>query len=186
MKGEKITIKYSFTTLIIMALLLVFSIFKTYNLEASEGSKWQEFHSENGHCKIAFPTIPKHLKEQFVLPRSQATVTYDAYISSDRPQTVYMMLIANYPMTIDPQHQQVSLENFINGLVQQGGKIVFANFLQIPQATGLEFFIQNGNVYFKGRAIMKGNKLYLIAMESLENQYEESIYHKFIESFGFL
>ena len=97
-----------------------------------------------------------------------------------------MMLIANYPVAISPEYQKISLEGFINGLVQQGGQVVFANMLDIPNATGVEFFIQNGNVYFKGKAIMKGKKLYLIAMESLDTQYKDSLYHQFIESFRFM
>lgn len=169
-----------------MSLLLCSILFSTQNVEALETNAWKIFHSQSGNCKIAFPTIPKHLQEKFVLPKSKATVSYDAYISSDKPQTVYMMLIANYPMPIDPTHQKASLESFIKGLVRQGGKIVFANFFEIPKATVMEFFIQNENMYFKGRAIMKGNKLYLIAMESLESQYEDKFYHQFIESFGFL
>jgi len=174
------------TTVFIIALLTVFSIITPYKLDAIENSNWREFKCESGKCSIAFPTIPKHMQEQFELPKSKAKVTYDAYVSSNNPQTVFMMLIANYPVAISPEYQRISLEGFINGLVQQGGQIIFANALNIPNATGVEFFIQNGNVYFKGKAIMKGKKLYLIAMESLDTQYKDSLYHQFIESFRFM
>jgi len=170
----------------IVMLLTTFSMFTPYKLEAAEYSSWKEFQCESGKCSVAFPTDPKHMQEQFELPKSKARVTYDAYVSSNNPQTVYMMLIANYPVAISPEYQRISLEGFINGLVQQGGQIIFANLLEIPNATGVEFFIQNGNVYFKGKAIMKGKKLYLIAMESLDTQYKDSLYHQFIESFRFM
>ncbi len=170
----------------IAMLLTAFSIFIPHKLEATEFSSWKEFHCERGQCSVAFPTVPKHMQEQFELPKSKARVTYDAYVSSNQPQTVFMMLIANYPVAISPEYQKISLEGFVNGLVQQGGQIVFANMLDLTNATGVEFFIKNGNVYFKGKAIMKGKKLYLIAMESLDAQYKDSLYHQFINSFRFI
>jgi len=175
-----------YTGAFIIMLLTVFSIFSPYKLEATEQDSWKEFRCESGQCSVAFPTVPKHMQEQFELPKSKARVTYDAYVSSNHPQTVFMMLIANYPVAISPEYQRISLEGFINGLVQQGGQVIFANMLEIPNATGVEFFIQNGNVYFKGKAIMKGKKLYLIAMESLDSQYKDSLYHQFIDSFRFV
>lgn len=169
---------------IVMAALL-FCVANT-NTSFAKESIWKEFHSINGHCKISFPSIPKHFKEKFLLPKSKAQVSYDAYISPKGSQTVYMMLIANYPHKIEREQEEISLESFVNGLVQKGGQLVFANFIKWPKATAMEFFIHNNNVFFKGRAIMKHNKLYLIAVESIDDQYEEGQYHEFIDSFSFL
>lgn len=186
MKSQKMTKNGSMTTLVFIALLLILSIFKTHNLQAGEREVWREYHSVNGRCKIAFPDIPKHMKERFALPQSKAVVTYDAYISAVKPQTVYMMLIAEYPHKIKPSQEEMSLESFVSGLVQRGGQLIFADFINNKKATTMEFFIQNENVFFKGLAMMKDNKLYLIAVESIDEQYKENLYHQFIESFSFL
>ncbi|PIS01268.1 MAG: hypothetical protein COT84_03440 [Chlamydiae bacterium CG10_big_fil_rev_8_21_14_0_10_35_9] len=187
MNQQKTIKNSSITTIIFSALLLILSIFKTYSLQASEeSSTWREYHSINGNCKIAFPDIPKHMKEKFLLPQSKAMVTYDAYISAIKPQTVYMMLIAVYPHKIKASQEEMSIESFISGLVQRGGKLIFANSINTKKATAMEFFIQNENVFFKGIAMMKNNKLYLIAVESIDDQYEDGLYHHFVESFSFL
>jgi hypothetical protein len=172
-------------TSFVVVLSFIFSIFNIYQIEAAVNNIWKEFRSECGNCSVAFPTSPKHMQEQFELPKTKAKVTYDAYISSNQPQTMFMMLIAKYPVAISSEYQRVSLDGFINGLIQQGGKVVYINLLNIPNATGVEFFIQNGNIYFKGKVIMKEDRLYLIAMESIDSQYKDNAYHKFVESFKF-
>ena len=47
----------------------------------------------------------------------------------------------------------------------------------------LDFFIRSGGTYFKGRALMIKNQLYLMAMGCEMQSYDEGYYNQFVESF---
>jgi hypothetical protein len=47
----------------------------------------------------------------------------------------------------------------------------------------LDFFIRTGAIYFKGRALMVKNQLYLMAVECAVQDYDENRYNTFVNSF---
>ena len=62
-------------------------------------------------------------------------------------------------------------------------QLIFADLSLVGGHEALDFFIRTGGVYFKGRALMVKNSLYLMAMECEVQNYDEIHYKKFIESF---
>jgi len=62
-------------------------------------------------------------------------------------------------------------------------ELIFADLINVQGHKALDFFIKSKGVYFKGRAIMAENNLYLLAMECEQNNYLEMHYTHFIESF---
>jgi len=153
--------------------------------QAMESPSWKEFHSVAGKCTMLFPDVPEHVSEKMTMPEEGYELKYDAYISALDQQTVFMLLVAQYPEFVDESYAQMSLEGFLNGILTHnpGNQLIFADLLLVNGHEALDFFIRTGSVYFKGRAIMVRNSLYLMAMECEIQNYDESRFKSFINSF---
>lgn len=151
------------------------------SLEAS----WQEFHSVVGNCTMQFPKYPDHLSEKMRIPEEGFDLKYDAYISAIDQKTVFLLLIAQYPDFVDESYARMSLEGFLNGILTHNpnNQLIFADLSLVEGHEALDFFIRTGSVYFKGRALMVKNSLYLMAMECEVQNYDETHYNKFVGSF---
>jgi len=148
---------------------------------------WKEFHSVVGKCTLKFPTAPEHISEKMNMPEEGYDLKYDAYIANQDKKSVYMLLIAQYPEFVDQSLAQASLEGFLNGILANnpGNQLLFADMLLVDGHQALDFFIRTGGIYFKGRAIMVKNNLYLMAMECEVQNYDEARYNFFVSSFKF-
>jgi hypothetical protein len=146
---------------------------------------WQEFHSVAGKCKMKFPNAPEHISEKMNIPEEGYDLRYDAYISSTEKQAVFMLLIAQYPDFVDETYAQMSLEGFLNGILSHNpsNQLIFADLVLVNGREVLDFFIRTGSVYFKGRAMMVKNSLYLMAMECEMQHFDEVNFNLFINSF---
>lgn len=149
-------------------------------------SAWQEFHSVIGSCSMLFPRYPEHISEKMSDGGEDGySLKYDAYVATADKKTVYMLLIAQYPDFVDETYAQVSLESFLNGLLSHNpaNQLIFADLVLVGGREALDFFIRTGTVFFKGRAMMVKNSLYLMAMECEMQHFDESEFSQFIGSF---
>ena len=146
---------------------------------------WTEFHSVAGNCKMKFPNSPEHVSEKMKIDDEGYDLQYDAYIASMDTKTIFMLLVAQYPDFVDEQFAHMSLEAFLNGILTHnpGNQLLFADLVLVQGHEGLDFFIRTGGVYFKGRAVMVKNQLYLMAMECEVQNYDETHYNTFVNSF---
>ena len=146
---------------------------------------WQEFHAMAGECKMKFPANPEHVSQKMTMPEEGYDLKYDAYISSMETKAIFMLLIAQYPDFVDERYAHMSLEAFLNGILTHNpnNQLLFADLVLVQGHEALDFFIRTGSVYFKGRALMVKNKLYLMAMECEMQHYDEGSYNTFVESF---
>ena len=134
---------------------------------------------------VSLPESPEHVKQIMPFPEEGYNLRYDVYVSAHEKKAIYMMLIAQYPPFINESHAEMSLESFLNGLVTQNhdNELIFADLVVIDGHKALDFFIQAKGTYFKGRAIMAENHLYLLAMECEVTNYLEGNFDHFINSF---
>jgi len=148
-------------------------------------TNWQEFRTVCGKCKMKFPKNPDHLSEKMRLAQEGYDLKYDAYISAADQQTIYLLLIAQYPEFVDQSYAKMSLESFLNGILTHNpnNQLIFADLSLVDGHEALDFFIRTGGVYFKGRALMVKNSLYLMAMECEVQNYDEASYNTFVTSF---
>ncbi|MBS3903099.1 MAG: hypothetical protein KGZ30_01850 [Anaplasmataceae bacterium] len=155
------------------------------SVESQILAEWNEFHSVAGRCRVKFPSNPEHVTQKLTTPEIGYDLRYDAYISSLDKQTVFMLLVAQYPDYVDQTYAQLSLEAFLNGILTYNpeNQLIFADLLLVNGHEALDFFIRAGSVYFKGRAMMVKNSLYLVAMECDVQIYDEQNYNKFVDSF---
>jgi len=154
-------------------------------LSTEHSKSWKKFHSVHGKCLVSLPDSPEHVKQVMPCPDQGYDLRYDMYVSSHGKKAIYMLLIAQYPPFIDSSHAEISLESFLNGLLTQShdNKLIFADLVNVQGHKALDFFIESKGVFFKGRAIMTENNLYLLAMECNVNNYTESHFNHFINSF---
>jgi hypothetical protein len=146
---------------------------------------WQEMHSDSGKCSMKFPGLPEHVSETMQMDEEGVSLQYDAYIASKDSSTVFMLLVAQYPDFVDERFAHMSLEAFLNGILTNNpsNQLLFADLVLIQGYEGLDFFIRSGSTYFKGRALMVKNQLYLMAMECAVQNYDETHYNTFVDSF---
>jgi hypothetical protein len=156
----------------------------TQQAQIDTTSDWQEFHSVTGKCKMKFPSYPQHVTENMKFQEGY-DLRYDAYVSAINKETVYMLLVAQYPDFVDQTYARMSLEGFLNGILShnQNNQLLFADLVLVDGYEALDFFIRTGTVYFKGRAMMVKNSLYLMVMECEMKGYNETEYNSFISSF---
>ena len=150
------------------------------------GASWKNFDCVTGNCSMKFPSSPQHVSENMNVPEEGYNLKYDAYIAAATEQkTVYMLLIAQYPDFVNESYARMSLESFLNGILSHNpnNQLIFADLLMVDGHEALDFFIRTGGVYFKGRAMMVKNSLYLMAMECEVQSYDEPHFNHFINSF---
>jgi hypothetical protein len=152
---------------------------------AKSQNKWQDFYSASGSCGCKMPSVPEHVSEKFKMPDSPHELKYDAYIADHNKNSVYMLLVAQYPEHVDQSYAQASLEGFLNGILSYNpaNQLIFADLTLVNGHEALDFFIRAGAVYFRGRAMLIKNSLYLMAMECEAPSYDEAQYNHFISSF---
>lgn len=155
------------------------------NPQIENSASWKKFHSVHGKCLVSLPESPEHVKQMMPFPEEGYNLRYDVYVSAHEQKAIYMLLIAQYPPFINESHAEMSLESFLNGLVTQNhdNNLIFADLIEVQGHKALDFFIESKGVYFKGRAIMAENNLYLLAMECNVNNYLENHFNHFINSF---
>lgn len=158
---------------------------KTVTIE-EDFQSWKNFHSVTGKCRVSFPQAPEHVKQNMTLEEDEYDMQYDVYVAAEQNKhSVFMVLIAQYPPYVNESNAELSLECFLNGILTQhpNNQLVFADLIDVQGHKGMDFFIKTKGVFFKGRAVMAGNSLYLVAMECEEAHYKDHKFNYFINSF---
>lgn len=172
--------------LAIAALFAVHLFFKTEaHADVPMRGAWKEVYSRTGDCKISFPVLPQMFQQSFKVDESGKKLTYDIYLAPYLDRGVCLLLIAQYPMPLSGGHEVVGLEGLLKGIVGQHpeNQLVFAELIDIDGRPALTFLVQSGKNYFRGQAMMVGNKLYMVAMEGGRQFFEEPTFQKFLKSF---
>jgi len=151
-------------------------------------NSWKQMQSDSGKCRISFPQVPEHLQQSMMLPEDNSEMKYDVFISGLDQQAVYMVLIAEYPTNMNEQYAEMSLQAFMNGILNQNphNRLIFADLVTVDGYKALDFFIRTHDVYFKARAFIAHNQLYLLAMECEAENYIDEDFNYFIKSFQFV
>lgn len=148
---------------------------------------WKKASSKEGKCSASFPKTPEHIKQRVPMNGQEKELQYHVYVADHERKAVFMLLIAEYPGEVSEEHAVKNLEHFLNTLIAQNAnnKLLFADLVVVNGFSGMDFFIQSDQIYFKGRAIQANNMLYLLAMECEVVNYSEANCQHFIESFQF-
>ncbi len=168
---------------------LAFSLFAFHLLSRTayaeiEGA-WKKFFAKSGECNISFPCTPQMIQQTLPLADGVNRLSYDVYLAPHEDKGVFLLLIATYPMPLSGGHEIAGLEGLLSGIVNHNAEneLVYADLTELRGHPAMDFLVEGGKSYFRGQAIMIGNKLYLIAMEGLKGKMDEKVYLHFLKSF---
>lgn len=171
----------------VLALLMV-HLFSRSTAHADEGSTWKQVYAKSGECVIDFPSIPQMVQQSLKISDSGHRLNYDIYLAPFEDKGVFLLLIATYPLPLSGGHEVAGLEGLLKGIVGHNPEnlLIYADLVEFNNHPGINFLIENSSSYFRGRALMVGNKLFLIAMEGRKGAMEENVFSRFIKSFQLL
>lgn len=171
--------------------LLAFSLFAFHLFfravahAETPGDAWKKIFTKSGECQIAFPTQPQMIQQTLPLADGVNRLSYDVYLAPHEEKGVFLLLIATYPMPLSGGHEVAGLEGLLSGIVNHNpeNELVYADLVELLGHPAMSFLVKGGNSYFRGQALMVGNKLYLIAMEGIKDQMDEKVFTQFCKSF---
>jgi hypothetical protein len=172
---------------------LAFSLFAAHVLfrsvaHADSGEiapQWKQIYAKSGECRIAFPSPPQVIEQSLPLADSADRLNYDVYLAPFEDKGVFLLLIATYPLPVMGGHEVAGLEGLLRGIIghHPDNQLIFADLVQLSGHPAVNFLVQSGTNYFRGHALMVGNKLYLIAMEGKNGELNEGVFNQFLKSF---
>ena len=97
---------------------------------------------------------------------------------------MFFIVVANLPQAIIKSKQKISLEGFLKGVLSGGPekKLIYADKVKIKGKKALDFFIEGSGALFRGYVVVRGARIYLLAMESSKDNYDNRAYARFIGS----
>ncbi len=171
--------------------LLVIFLFVTHvfirSAAHAEGTdSWKQIHAKTGDCSISFPSMPKLIQQALNVTEEGDKLTYDIYLAPLDEKALCLLLVAVYPFPLKNGHELAGIEGLLNGIVghHPENKLVFAKMIDHKGIPAVDFLVQAPLSYFRGKALMKGNKLYLIGMEGKKGELNEEAFLKFAKSFS--
>lgn len=168
-----------------LAFSLFFAHFVLRNVaHADTGSAWKQMYAKGGECSISFPSPPQMITQTLNLPEG-GKLFYDIYLAPFENKGVFLLLVATYPGALTTGHELAAVEGLMQGIVAHhpGNTLEFAEEIQVDGHLGMTFLVKSDSSYFRGQAIMVGNKLYLIAMEGKKSSLEENTFSRFVKTF---
>jgi hypothetical protein len=171
--------------------LLALALFATQVLlrssaHADEVSSWKQIYAITGDCRISFPTVPKMLQQALKVSEDGDHLTYDVYLSPLNEKALCLLLVAIYPFPLKSGQELAGIEGLLSGIVghHPDNKLVFAKLIDHKGIPVVDFLVQSPSSYFRGHALMKGNKLYLIAIEGKQGELNEKTFRDFSSTFS--
>lgn len=165
--------------------LFAFHVFFRTVAHADEGASWKQIFAKSGECQISFPSTPQMIQQTLPLADGVNRLSYDVYLAPHEDKGVFLLLIATYPTPLSGGHEIAGLEGLLSGIVNHNpeNQLVYAELVDTMGIPTIDFLVEGGNSYFRGQALMLGNKLYLIAMEGVKGNMDERVYSRFLKSF---
>jgi hypothetical protein len=130
--------------------------------------------------------MPKLVQQALTVSEEGDRLTYDVYLAPLNEKALCLLLVANYPFALKNGHELAGIEGLLNGIVghHPDNKLIFGNVIDQQGHAAIDFLVQSPSSYFRGRALMKGRKLYLIAIEGKQDELDEAAFRKFSQSFA--
>ncbi len=152
-------------------------------MSASLNEGWYQFSSKDGGCSISFPAQPNLVQQSIQIAEGQY-LHYDIYLAPMEDKGVCMLLVATYPISLSGAQEVAGLEGLLKGIVGHhiDNKLIFSRLVEYAGHPAMNFLVRSLSNYFRGQAVMIGNKLYLVAMEGRKSELNETVFERFLES----
>lgn len=149
---------------------------------------WKEFISPDSRFKILFPGNPKHETEKPSDDKTSSIIQYDFYTYKVNEKVAYFVNSAIFSSAFDFSDSEVALKGFLNEELasNQELELISSNIISFNGYTALDFFVKDKTAKYKGRDIIFGNIRYQLMVVYNDENFNQSDYHKFVNSFAFL
>lgn len=173
---------------LLAAFLLASHVLMRTALHASEASTWRQVNTLTGDCSIAFPAMPKLMQQSIPVSEQGHKLNYDIYLAPLNDKSLCLLLVATYPYALRGGHELAGVEGLLNGILGQNpeNKLIYANIIDKNGHPAVDFLVQSSSTFFRGQALMVGNKLYLMAIEGILGELNDDDFSHFAESFTLL
>lgn len=150
--------------------------------------EWKDFHSTIGQFKVRFPVFPTQETQNLPIPNTDLTYKEVIYTAEQKNGTIYFIFAITYPPELDVySNPEFILEGSLSGVlaVMPNTELLSSQMTTFNEYPALDFLIQNEilDLYVKGRLILVGQNLYELLLQSERQNYKESDYIQFINSF---
>lgn len=153
---------------------------------ADEGTvAWPQMQAKHGECQISFPVTPQLIEQKVPIANSPHHLSYDVYLAPFEDRGVFLLLVATYPLPVAGGHEIAGLEGLVKGIVNHhpDNRLVYAKLGEFANRPAVNFLVESGKSYFRGHAVMVGNRLFLVAMEGRAGDLQEKMFERFLKSF---
>lgn len=163
---------------------LLLSLSALTGAPTSAPSDWKMLSDRQGRFDVMLPSKAEHLQNSLQLEGNQK-LHYDLFVAAKDPKTVFMILAAQYPTAIPENERTLSLEYFLNGIIGQNGQnqLISADLVPMEGHQALDFHMISKGTHLRGRALITGFTLYVLAMEVHAQEINEELFAQFIASF---
>lgn len=153
---------------------------QTVNMPAG----WQSFNASDGSFSILLPSKPTHNSQQ-ANGSGGITYIYNSYLVSLSSTTAFIIVNYVYSSPIDVSNPEALLKKYANAFLnsQQGSALVSSASGSYESYPSLDFLIQIGSYYYKGRFILVNQIPYMLAETYAPGTYDDQYYQAFINSF---
>jgi len=166
--------------------LVAMQCLSTPALHAGAPIAWNAIQGKNGECQISFPSLPQVMQQKIPVGQGGKHLFYDMYVAPFEEKGLFLLLVATYPEPIPQGGQEVAgLQGLVRGILGQHpeNRLVFGEMGTLLGHPSVSFLIESKTSYFRGQALVVGNKLFLIAMEGIKGSLDEAIFKHFVKSF---
>jgi hypothetical protein len=173
--------------LLIGIFLVLSQVLYKSNLEASSSTSWMSIKPKSGAWSVSFPSAPEVIRQSVPITEEGDLLHYDVYIAPLSEKSLCLFLEATYPFELKQGKELEGIEGLLSGILGQNpdNQLKFAKLVEHDGVPGMDFLIHSKGAYFRGKALMQGNKLFLIAIEGKNGQVDEASFSKFSQSFSF-
>jgi hypothetical protein len=151
-----------------------------------EFQKWREFSSPDGHFRVLLPSLPQHVKDKFADPLTQEPRKYDAFLTTDGGEPVFMISAITFPRNLDDaKDTDTTLKAIIDQILSKNENnhlksIVPGNFRNFHS---IDFSIINADSTLAGKVFAYKNTLYILTMGDKSSAFNSKELEFFINSF---
>lgn len=196
-------------TLTLLAALLIatagFLLLRHYRSDPSQGSvtgtnavkaadkitnlhEWREFTSDTGRFKVLLPTLPQHVTDMFVDPKSREQRKYETFVAAGDNGAAFMISAITFPNNLDAENSEETLKSAVADMLARNkdNKLNKMESGKFRNQRAVDFSLSNGELLIVGKVFSHNNLLYILSMINKDASFNPKELDFFVNSFDFI
>lgn len=141
-------------------------------------------YKEEGKFQVLFPNTPRRVVTNIPFRSESELIPYTNYVARGSDDTLYFLTMAIYPITPSEEEGKQYLINFLYQLTQKSrqNKVIKQEPTTYHGQPALDFTLLNDKLWTQGRAILAGNKMFVLLASSDNFGLVQNNFHTFANS----